>query len=122
MDEQAIRSRSDDPREEALRMATPLRMAWHKMYFDLPLAMWSEAMRFAGQGLQAQGEFFSGLRMCRSVADTNGSAVGFREFRRHQRWEPVAAKHVAHRRSGAASRDPLVSLMRNRSHFRPKML
>ena len=69
MDEQAIRSRSDDPREEALRMATPLRMAWHKIYFDLPLAMWSEAMRFAGQGLQAQGEFFSGLRMCRSVPD-----------------------------------------------------
>lgn len=69
MDEQSIRSRSEDPREEALRMAAPLRTAWHKMYFDLPLAMMSEAMRFAGQRLQAQGELFSGLRACRSVPD-----------------------------------------------------
>lgn len=69
MDEQTLRSQSEHMQEKALRMALPLQTALKKMYFDLPLAMLSETMRFAGQRLQAQGDFLASLKTCRTVPD-----------------------------------------------------
>ena len=69
MDERTIRSQSGHVQEEALKMAAPLQTAWKKVYFDLPLAMLSEAMRFTGQRLQAQSDFFASLKNCRTVPE-----------------------------------------------------
>jgi hypothetical protein len=69
MDEQTMRSQSEQFQREASKVAAPLQAAWRKVYFDLPLTMVSEVMRFAGQRLQAQGEFLANLKTCHTVPD-----------------------------------------------------
>jgi hypothetical protein len=69
MDDQTIGSESAHVQEDMLKMAAPLQSAWHNACFDLPLAMLSEAIRFAGQRLQAQGEFLASLKTCRTVPE-----------------------------------------------------
>jgi hypothetical protein len=69
MDERTIRSQSDHVQQDALKTASHLQTTWKKVYFDLPLAMLSEAMRFTGQRLQAQSDFFVSLKTCRTVPD-----------------------------------------------------
>lgn len=55
--------------DEAAKATAPLQAAWRKAWFDLPLAMTAASLRFAGQRLQAQGDFIASLTTCRSVPE-----------------------------------------------------
>lgn len=55
--------------DEVLKTAVPFQAAWQKAFVDLPLALFSETIRFAGQRLQAQGDFIASLRTCHSVPE-----------------------------------------------------
>lgn len=77
MDEQTMESETARVQEDVLKMAAPLQTAWRKACFDLPLAMFSEAMRFAGQRLQAQGEFLASLRTCQTVPEVMEAQSAF---------------------------------------------
>ncbi len=69
MDEHMTGQETTQIQEDVLKAAVPFQTAWRKAFFDLPLAVYSEAIRFAGQKLQAQGDFLASLRACRTVPE-----------------------------------------------------
>lgn len=69
MDMHTMGSESGQAQEDILQTVAPLLAAWQKACFDLPLAVLAETLRFAGQRLQAHGDFLANLRSCRSVPD-----------------------------------------------------
>ena len=69
MDELMMGREATQIQEDVFKAAVPLQTAWRKVFFDLPLTLLSETMRFAGQRLQAQGNFIGNLRTCHSVPE-----------------------------------------------------
>lgn len=69
MDEPTIGREAAHIPEDVLKVAVPFQTAWRKAFFDLPLAVFSESIRFAGQRLQAQGDFFASLKSCHSLPE-----------------------------------------------------
>lgn len=69
MDEHVTGPETAQIQQDVLKVAVPFQAAWRNAFFDLPLAVYSEAVRFAGQRLQAQGEFLASLRSCRTVPE-----------------------------------------------------
>ena len=58
------------PETESLaKLSQPLQLMWKSTFFDLPLVLMSESLRFAGSRLQAQGDYLSTLLSCRSVPE-----------------------------------------------------
>jgi hypothetical protein len=47
----------------------PLQSAWQRAFFELPLAFFAEALRFAARRLEAQSDFFAGLETCQTLPD-----------------------------------------------------
>jgi len=64
MDEQTY-----EAQENFLHISPAIRGSWQKFYYDLPLTVASEWLRFFGQRLQAQGEFLANLRTCQTVPE-----------------------------------------------------
>ena len=55
--------------EQLMKFSQPLQQMWKSTFLDLPLALMSESLRFAGSRLQAQGDYLSTLLSCRSVPE-----------------------------------------------------
>ncbi len=56
-------------RDEAMKLTAPFQTFWKMTFFDMPLAVASESMRFFGSRLQAHGEHLASLNNCRSVPE-----------------------------------------------------
>lgn len=69
MDDATMRPEAARLEANVLKAALPFQAMWGKSWFDLPLLVFSESLRFWGQRLQAQGEFLGSLRSCRTVPD-----------------------------------------------------
>lgn len=68
MDAPAIGFDAKDIQNTMLKAAGPFQAAW-KHAFELPLALTSEALRFAALRFQAQSDFFASLEGCHTVSD-----------------------------------------------------
>ena len=69
MDEQMMGQETTQIQRNVLEAAAPIQAAWRTAFFDLPLALLSETIRFSGQRLQAQGDFLAILRTCHTVPE-----------------------------------------------------
>jgi hypothetical protein len=56
-------------RDETMKLAAPIQMFWKATFFDIPMAIASESMRFCGRRLQAQADYLTNLNHCRSVPE-----------------------------------------------------
>jgi hypothetical protein len=69
MDTSTIERGATNVREETLRLSAPLQAFWRATFYDVPLSVASETLRFFGQRLQAHGEHLASLNACRSVPE-----------------------------------------------------
>ncbi len=69
MNEHVMGQEAKQIQDDVLKAAVPFQAAWRKAFFDLPLGLFSETIRFAGQRLQAQGDFIASLRTCRTIPE-----------------------------------------------------
>lgn len=69
MDAPAIGPKAGYMEESFVKAAAPFQIAWKRAWFDLPFTFASEALRFAAQRLQAQGDFLASLETCQTVPE-----------------------------------------------------
>ena len=69
MSEHMMGQEATELQDNVLKAVAPFQAAWQKAFFDLPLTLFSETIRFAGQRLQAQGDFIASLRTCHTVPE-----------------------------------------------------
>jgi len=74
MDEQTIgqapqMQQAVQMQENVFKLSMPLQTAWRNAFFDLPLTVYADTMRFIGQRMQAHGDFFASLRSCHTVPE-----------------------------------------------------
>jgi hypothetical protein len=69
MDTSTIEREAKIARDDAMKLTAPLQTFWKMTFFDMPLAVASESMRFLGSRLQAHGEHLASLNSCRSVPE-----------------------------------------------------
>ncbi len=68
-DKSAIERDTNTMQDEAVRLTAPFRTFWKVTFFDLPLTVLSESMRFAGRRLHAHADHFASLNSCQSVPE-----------------------------------------------------
>jgi hypothetical protein len=69
MDTSTIEREAKVARDDAMKLTAPLQTFWKMTFFDMPLAVASESMRFFGSRLQAHGDHLASLNSCRSVPE-----------------------------------------------------
>jgi len=69
MDTPAIGPEAINMQDRLLKAAAPFQSAWQHAFFELPLAIVSETLRFAARRLQAQADFIAGLETCQTVPE-----------------------------------------------------
>jgi hypothetical protein len=55
--------------ETGLKFLLPIQTMWKSAFFEVPITLMSDSLRFAGARLQAQGDYIASLLNCRSVPE-----------------------------------------------------
>jgi len=69
IDTSTIEREVKNTREETMKLSGPFQALLKVTFFDLPLSIASETLRFAGRRFQAQGDHLASLNACRTVPE-----------------------------------------------------
>lgn len=69
METSTIEREAKNARDETMRLSGPFQALWKVTFFDLPLSVASETLRFVGRRMQAHGDHIASLNSCRSVPE-----------------------------------------------------